>query len=292
VVAPLDPGDAERLRGALVQLAEQDPLIDVRQDDSRQELSISLYGEVQKEVVEATLADDFGIEVAFRETTPLYVERPTGTGEAVEILNAETNPHNAEIGFRVEPDLEGAGIGFRLELDTRTIPLYLYKTQDSFIAHMAEYVRESLRAGLFGWQVSDCVVTMTECAYPLADGPPSRRGQMSTAADFRKLTPLVLRQALEHAGTVVCQPTVRAVVEVPTAAVGAVLAALARLGAEFEPPELAGELATIDAVMPAARADDLQRELSGLTGGEGVLESSFHGYQPVAGEQPVRRAPR
>jgi ribosomal protection tetracycline resistance protein len=33
---------------------------------------------------------------------------------------------------------------------------------------------------------------------------------------------------------------------------------------------------------------DLQRELSRLTGGEGVLESSFGGYQPVSGDQPTR----
>jgi ribosomal protection tetracycline resistance protein len=29
--------------------------------------------------------------------------------------------------------------------------------------------------------------------------------------------------------------------------------------------------------------------LPGLTGGEGVLESSFAGYQPVSGDQPTRR---
>ena len=43
------------LHVALAQLAEQDPLINLRQDDVRQELSVSLYGEVQKEVIQATL---------------------------------------------------------------------------------------------------------------------------------------------------------------------------------------------------------------------------------------------
>ena len=41
--------------------------------------------------------------------------------------------------------------------------------------------------------------------------------------------------------------------------------------------------------MPASRAHDLQRQLPGLTGGEGVLESSFAGYQAVSGDQPTRR---
>jgi ribosomal protection tetracycline resistance protein len=155
---------------------------------------------------------------------------------------------------------------------------------------MDQYVREALRQGLFGWQVTDCVVTMTKCAYSVPDGPPSRRGPLSTAADFRKLTPLVVMQTLRQAGTVVCEPIVRVVLEIPTSALGAAMAALARLGAAVEMPSLHEKLSTIETVLPAARADDLQRSLPGLTGGEGVLDSTFAGYQPLREEQPVARA--
>jgi ribosomal protection tetracycline resistance protein len=281
VVVPRDRDDGQRLRVALEQLAEQDPLINVRQDGAGQELTVSLYGEVQKEVIEATLADDFGLDVAFRETTPIYIERLARSGEAMEVLHADSNPFNAAMGLRVEPAADDSGITFRLDVDTRTIPLFVYKTRESFNEHMEEYVRATLRKGLSGWQVSDCVVTMTRCNYSIADGPPSRRGPTSTAADFRKLTPLVLMQALERAGTVVCEPTVRVRLEVPTSTIGSVLPALARLGAVVETPLPHGELSTIEATLPAVRADELQRELPGLTGGEGVLESSFAGYQPV-----------
>jgi ribosomal protection tetracycline resistance protein len=54
-----------------------------------------------------------------------------------------------------------------------------------------------------------------------------------------------------------------------------------------ETPSLQGELSTVKAVLAAARADDLQRQLPALTRGEGVLESSFAGYQPVSGDQPT-----
>jgi ribosomal protection tetracycline resistance protein len=289
VVVPTVPADKARLRVALARLAEQDPLIDVRQDDSRQELSVSLYGEVQKEVIQATLANDFGVDVTFRETTPIYVERPAGTGEAVELLHAESNPFLATIGLRVDPAPDGSGIEFRLEVDPRTVPLYVYKTLESFTAHMGRYVRLTLREGLHGWQVTDCTVTMTECTYSVPDGPPSRRGPLSTAADFRKLTPIVVMRALEQAGTVVCAPLVRATVEIPAETIGAVMPTLGRLGAAVETPSLRGTLATIEAVLPAARAQDLQRRLPALTGGEGVLESSFVGYRLVRGEQPARR---
>jgi ribosomal protection tetracycline resistance protein len=285
-VVPRDPADAQALRVALSQLAEQDPLIDVRQDELG-ELRVSLYGEVQKEVIEATLADDYGLEVAFRETTPICVERPLGCGEGVEILKAETNPYLATIGLRIDP--ADAGVDVRLDVDPRTMPLFVYKTAESFAAHMGEYVRDALRHGLFGWQVTDCVVTMTRCAYSIPDGPPSRNGPPSTAADFRRLTPLVVRQALAAAGTVVCEPALRVMLEVPTAALGAVLPAVARLGGTVEPPSPRGDLAWVETIMPATRAHELQRQLPALTAGEGMLESEFAGYAPVEGPPSRRR---
>jgi ribosomal protection tetracycline resistance protein len=289
VVVAAKPDDRARIRVALAQLAEQDPLINVRQDDTRQEISVSLYGEVQKEVIQATLASEFDLEVTFRETTPIYIERPIGTGEAIEILHAESNPFLATIGLRIDAAPNGSGIDFRLQVDPRTVPLYIYKTLAGFSERMGQYVRDALREGLLGWQVTDCVVTMTECTYSVPDGPPSRRGPLSTAADFRKLTPLVLTQALERGGTVVCEPIVRVKVEIPTSVIGSVMAALARLEAVVETPSLQGTLSLIETVMPAARAQALQRQLPGLTGGEGVLDSTFVGYQPVSGDQPTRR---
>jgi ribosomal protection tetracycline resistance protein len=176
-----------------------------------------------------------------------------------------------------------------VQVDPRTAPLYVYKTLESFTEHMGQYVRRALREGLFGWQVTDCIVTMTKCTYSVPDGPPSRRGPLSKAADFRKLTPLVLMQALERARPVVCEPIVRVSLEIPTGTIGAVMAALARLGAAVETPSLQTKLSTIEMVLPATRAQDLQRQLPGLTGGEGVLDSAFAGYQPVSGDQPTRR---
>jgi ribosomal protection tetracycline resistance protein len=289
VVAASNPDDRAALRAALEQLAEQDPLIDVRQNEVLDELSVSLYGEVQQEVIQETLATDYGVEVDFLGATPIHIERPRLNGEAVEVLNADTNPFRATIGLRVAPGPVGSGIDFRLEVDAQSAPLYVYKTLESFTEHMAEYVRNTLREGLAGWQVTDCVVTMNRCMYSVPDGPPSRRGPLSTAADFRKLTPLVLMEALHNAGTAVCEPVVRGELEVPAASIGAVTAALGRLGASLETQSLRGDLATIETVLSAARAQDLQRELSQLTGGEGVLEATFVGYEPVSGERPTRK---
>ena len=73
VVEAHRPADRARLRVALGELAEQDPFIKVRHDDGINETSVSLYGEVQKEVIESTLAEDYGIDADFpRDDDDLY----------------------------------------------------------------------------------------------------------------------------------------------------------------------------------------------------------------------------
>jgi ribosomal protection tetracycline resistance protein len=279
VVVPSRAGDRARLRVALGQLAEQDPLINVRQDDALGELSVSLYGEVQKEVIQATLADDFGVHVTFRETTTIHVERLAGRGAAAEFLHGGTNPFLATLGLRVDPAPAGAGLTVRLDVDVRMVPMYIYKTTDVFTEMMTQYVRHTLREGLAGWQVPDCAVTVTDCGYV----SPS-----TTAADFRKLTPLVLMAALEQAGTVVCEPMIRVSLEIPADTTGIVLTAVARLGGVATTPSPHGDLAEVAAVLPAARAQALQRQLPSLTSGEGVIETTFGGYRPVRGTPPTR----
>ena len=221
--------------------------------------SVSLYGEVQKEVIESTLETDFGLEVDFQEPTPIHIERPLRSGESIEVLHSETNPFRATVGLRIDPAPPDSGFEFRLDIDPLTAPMYLYKTLNSFSEHMARYVRETLQEGLHGWQVTDCVVTMTSCAYSVPDGPPSKRGPLSTSSDYRKLTPIVLMQALEHARTSVCEPVVRVRLEVPAESVGAVLAAVGQLGAPAEMESLRGDLATVDTVLSILAAQDLQR---------------------------------
>jgi ribosomal protection tetracycline resistance protein len=294
VVVARDPADRGRMRVALGQIAEQDPLINLRQDDERQEISVSLYGEVQKEVIQATLADDYGVQVTFEETTTIYVERPAGAGTALEVLQSDDHPYSATIGLTIEPAAPGSGIHFRLEVDPRTLPLFIYKNADSFREAMTSYVRDALRTGRCGWQVTDCQVTMTRCGYYVGDGPakPTLSTPKTTAADFRKLTPVVLAQALALAGTVVCEPMAAARLEVPAGRIGPVLAAAARLRAAVDAPQPRGELSVLETVLPAASVHLLQQQLPGLTGGEGVLESSFAGYQPVHGAPPVLSARR
>ena len=282
VVEPMRRRDNGALHAALTQLAQQDPLIGLRQDDIRHELSVSLYGEVQKEVIESTLRTEYGIDVTFHETTTICIERPVGSGAAVEHMSSDDNPFRAGIGLRIDPAPVGSGVSFELEIELGSLTY-------SFIRAVEETVRETLRQGLYGWEVTDCVVTMTHSSYT----PPPPYGWSkwsSSAGDFRQLTPLVLMSALRRAGTTVYEPMHRFRVEVPADTVGSVLAALARLQAIPGTQTISGPLGVLTGEIPATQVHALDQGLAGLTRGEGVLESEFGYHRPAA--EPVPTRPR
>jgi len=291
VVVPRRAADKGALHAALTRLAEQDPLINLRRDELRQEISVSLYGEVQKEVVEATLADEFGLKVEFRPTTTIHIERPSGTGAAVEIGDRDGNPFLATVGLRVEPAPVGSGVEFRLEVELGSMPYAFFKAVE-------DTVRETLRQGIHGWQVTDCVVTMTHSGYWPRQSHAHAvfdKSMSSTGADFRGLTPLVLMLALRRAGTRVYEPMHRFRLELPADALAAVTPVLARVQAVTQNstmPAAGGStpdsLCVLDGEIPAARVHELEQALPALTRGEGVLECAFDHYRPVRGPAPSR----
>ncbi|MEU3888899.1 translation factor GTPase family protein [Streptomyces sp. NPDC029041] len=277
VVVPGPDVDRGALHLALTQLAEQDPLIGLRRDERRQETSVSLYGEVQKEVIQATLAEEYGLDVAFRETTPLCVERLVGTGQAVEFNKKDPNPFLATVGLRVEPAPVGSGVRFRLEVELGSMPY-------AFFRAVEDTVGETLDQGLHGWQVTDCVVTMTHSGYSPRQSHAHQgfdKSMSSTGADFRGVTPLVLVEALRRAGTRVHEPMHRFRIEAPADTLGALLPVLAQLAAVPETTRNRDDLCVLEGTVPAARVHSLQQILPGLTRGEGELESSFAHYAPV-----------
>ncbi|WP_181789356.1 elongation factor G [Streptomyces phytophilus] len=284
VVVPDRAADRGALHAALFQLAEQDPLIALRQDDIRRELYVSLYGEVQKEVIGATLADEYGLAVSFRESSVIHVERLAGSGSAYEKGDTDSNPFLATVGLRVEPAPPGTGVVFALGVELGSMPYAFFKAVE-------DTVRATLRQGLSGWEVPDARVTMTHSGYWPRQSHAHQgfsKAMSSTGADFRGITPLVLADALKRAGTRVHEPVQRFRLEAPEDAVPALWPVLAALAAVVDGQDAGGGTAVLEGEVPAARVHGLERRLPGLTRGEGVLETSFGRYRAVRGPAPAR----
>jgi len=295
VIRSVDEGKKGALRVALDQLAEQDPLINLRQDDIRQEISVSLYGEVQKEVIQDTLANEYAIDVEFQVTTTICIERLAGSGSAVEfqptsrvgepILDQKVNQFLATVGLRVEPGPPDTGVSFRVGGGvTGRMPSAFYKAVE-------ETVVETLEQGIYGWQVTDCLVTMTNAGYwPRQSSAHGGfdKNISSTARDFRQLTPLVVMDALKVAGVVVCEPMHSFKLEVPEDTLSLVLPVLARYHATPTAMSANGQVHVLEGEIPINFVHALQQQLPGLTSGEGVLETTFSNYRPVVGKPPAR----
>ncbi|GGX61725.1 elongation factor G [Streptomyces hiroshimensis] len=273
VVRPVRPEDAARLHTALAALADQDPLIGTRTLPAGGGTSVLLYGEVQKEIVAATLAEEFGIDAVFEPSSTVHRERVTGTGEAYE----EIDRHGghvfwATVGLRVGPGVPGSGTVFRRETELGALPL-------AFDRAIEETVHRTLAQGLFGWPVADCTVTLTRSGYA---------APVSTAADFRRLTPLVLMAALTQAGTRVYEPCHAYELEVPADTLSAVAGALAALGAEIHDTETGPEVCTLKGAIPARHAPDAERRLPALTRGEALWWTHPTEDRPHQGPPPRR----
>ena len=190
VVDPVDPAQRGRLFAALQELAEADPLINLRLDDERHEIAVSLYGEVQKEVIAALLAEQFGVAVTFRPTVTVHIERIAGTGAAFAISSEHTTPYLATLGFRVEPAAVGSGLTCDLEVELGSMP-------PAFFAATWEGVRTALAQGLSGWEIPDARVVLTHTGYwprQSAMHQKFNKNVSSVGADFRNLAPVLVHE--------------------------------------------------------------------------------------------------
>jgi ribosomal protection tetracycline resistance protein len=285
LVRPVDPHQRGRLFAALSELADEDPLIDLRIDETDEEAAISLHGEVQKEVIGALLAERYSVQARFSDTSVVCIERVVGTGAALERIKVDGNPYLATIGLRIEPGPAGSGVAFSPGVERGNLPA-------AFVAATEEGVRTALRQGLHGWAVTDCVVTMTASGYYPRQSHAHQRfskAMSSVGADFRNLAPVVVLAALTQAGTQVCEPVDRFELDLPQQSLATVAALLARLGAVTVESVGAHGWARLVGHLASARVPELARPLPDLTRGEGILVSRLDHYAAVTGKVPWRR---
>src|SRR5207253_2018364 len=124
----------------------------------RRELHLSLYGEVQQEVIASLLEEEYGVPVRFRDTAMICTERLLGTAAVEELINTDTNPYLATVGLRVEPAPVGTGVDFGLEVELGSMP-------PAFFTAVEASVRDALRRGNQGWEIPDARVRLTRNGY-------------------------------------------------------------------------------------------------------------------------------
>jgi ribosomal protection tetracycline resistance protein len=260
-----------KLYQVLLELAEEDPLIFVLKDEVHQAIYLRIFGEVQKEVLEAILMEQYGLEVLFSESGIVCIEKPRGTGQAIDLIGEPDNPFLASVGIRVEPGAAGSGVSYTSA--SGALPPAFYRA-------IEETVGTTLAQGLYGWAVTDIQITI------------SHTGQIPTtsAGDFRNLVPLVLMEALAQAGTDVYEPINRFELSVPMTALGTTLFKLSQLRAVYQPPILQDDTTfLLTGTIPMETSEKLRRDLPTFTEGEGAFLAQEAGFARIEGECPTRK---
>ena len=169
----------EILLGALTEISDGDPLLKYYVDTTTHEIILSFLGKVQMEVICAILEEKYHVEAEIKEPTVIYMERPLRKAEYTIHIEVPPNPFWASVGLSIEPLPIGSGVQY----ESRVSLGYL---NQSFQNAVMEGVLYGCEQGLYGWKVTDCKICFE---YGLYYSP------VSTPADFRLLSPIVLEQA-------------------------------------------------------------------------------------------------
>ncbi|PGS06736.1 tetracycline resistance protein [Bacillus cereus] len=274
--AAIDAVPKERIHdlyAALMELCEEDPLIKVWKDNVHNELYIRLFGEVQKEVIETTLYEKYNLQVTFSNTRVVCIEKPIGVGNSMEVMGEKANPFYATIGFKIERGELNSGITYKLGVELGSLPLAFHKA-------IEDTVFQTLKQGLYGWEVTDISVTLTHTGYA---------SPVTTASDFRNLTPIVLMDALKQAETYVYEPVNEFELTVPEHAISTAMYNLAAVPATFAEPIFNNNSYQLTGALPVAKTENFKRMLHSFTEGEGIFTTNPAGFTKLKPPFPTRK---
>lgn len=246
-------------------LTEEDPLLDVELDPLENEIYIKIFGEVQMEIIRSLILEQYGLPVTFSESTTIYKETPLQKGVAAANFYEKGNPYKAAVRLEVEPLGRGEGVRYVSRIS------WGYLTR-SFQKAVEDGVYEACKKGLYGWEVTDVLITLTDAVYDSVS---------STPADFRNLTSMIFLEALSHAQTRLLEPVYRFEVTVPGDVAGRTMSDLQSMRAEITEMSQREERFAVKGLIPIDTAKDYAVKLASYTEGKGILLMRFARYDDL-----------
>ncbi|HEM5994615.1 TPA: tetracycline resistance ribosomal protection mosaic protein Tet(O/W/32/O) [Streptococcus suis] len=274
-VEPQKPEQREALLNALAEIADTDPLLHFDIDTVTHEIMLSFLGKVQLEVICSLLEEKYHVGVAMKEPSVIYLERPLRKAEYTIHIEVPPNPFWASVGLSIEPLPIGSGVQY----ESRVSLGYL---NQSFQNAVMEGVLYGCEQGLYGWKVTDCKICFE---YGLYYSP------VSTPADFRLLSPIVLEQALKKAGTELLEPYLHFEIYAPQEYLSRAYHDAPRYCADIVSTQIKNDEVILKGEIPARCIQEYRNDLTYFTNGQGVCLTELKGYQPAIGKficQPRR----
>lgn len=265
-----DGADKHTVLTQMRRLEEEDPQLHVVWNESLQEIHVRLMGKIQLEILQTLMEQRFGLRAEFAEGGILYKETIVEPVEGVG--HYEPLRHYAEVHLLLEPAERGSGLQFFSDCREEVLDRNF---QRLILTHLEEKQHVGV---LTGSPITDMKITVAAGKSHL---------KHTEGGDFRQATYRAVRQGLRSAKSVLLEPWYGFRLEIPSENVGRAMSDLQRMGADFSPPETAGENAVLTGTVPASEFSDYQSEVLGYTKGRGRLTFSLDGYYPCHNAEEV-----
>jgi elongation factor G len=275
-IEPRTQADQDKMREALVRLAEEDPTFQVRTDADTGQTLISGMGELHLEVLVERMLREFRVSASVGKPQVSYRETITAPVRAEGRFIRQTGGHGeyGHVWLELEPLPKGEGYVFEDHTTNGVIP-------KEYVPAVDKGVREAMESGvLAGYPVVDVKVKLVDGSYHEED---------SSALAFKIAGSMALRNGVQRANPVLLEPIMRVEVVVPEEFLGDVIADLSSRQAQIEGMEARGRLQAVRAHVPLARMFGYATSLRSLTQGRGTFTMEFD-YYAEASLEPAEQA--
>ena len=272
-VEPKQNKDLEKMQETLRKLADEDPTVQLREDENTGQTLLAGMGELHLEVLVDRMKREFNVEVNTGNPSVVYRETITRSAATAEtfarVIDEEKNEAvYAKVEVELEPREREAGNAYediRPE-DNRVA----HPVNDSDLAGMQEGALEALEAGpVDGYPVQDVQIRLKSVD--------TRPGETTSVA-LRIATANAVRTALKEAGAAILSPLMALEVTVPEAMTGGVVGDLSARGARIEGVETEGDRSVVKALVAMTSMFGYSTQLRSITEGRGNFSMRFNRF--------------
>ena len=258
------PDKRTELLKAVSELSDEDPILDYEWEPETRELHLKIMGKIQIEVLEFLLFENYGLKVQFSNPSVIYKETPLDIGTGFEAYTMP-KPCWAVVKFLVEPMPRGTGVIYETA-EIREEQLFT-----RYRNHIEQSTRETLKQGIYGWEVTDLRVRLIDGEHHLVHTHPM---------DFFLATPIGILRALDNAGTTLLEPLLDMEIHADENLASKLIGEIISMRGNFENPYIKKGKVIIHTRIPVSTSMDFPVRFSSLTSGKGLLKSKFADFQP------------
>jgi small GTP-binding protein domain len=272
-IFPANAAQRSKLLDALYEISIEDNCFDYVIESETSNITVHLFGNIQKEFLREQLLNKYGVDTWFSKTVTIFRETPNAPSKAAIGMGQQGNPHNAAIALTITPLPRGEGVRY----ETNVSFGYLTK---SFQNAVRDGILKGLKEGLHGWQMTDILVTFTGAFFDSVS---------STPADFRDLAPMVLSLAIKEAGTTLLEPIYCFEAVIPMELCGKITYEIEAMRGSVTSINNSGEYFKLFGKVPSETSQDFPGRFASLTKNKGsfdVVDVEYEGYMKAAVKKP------